>query len=88
MFGSWRHCPRGRGDTGTVQCYHCCLLGGVVSGTFVSLQISSSLKGLGTFITFEWQLSSVSLHVGVKVPLVLELGGAHVTGVGGVLSIR
>ena len=51
----------------------------------MGLQISSSLEGLGALITFEGQLAPVSLHVGVKVPLVLQLGRAHGTGVGGVL---
>ena len=76
MFSNRRQGPGCRGDTRTIGCYQY-LLAVVVSRTFVGLQISSSLKCLGTFITLEWQLSSVSLHVSVKVPLVLQLGRVH-----------
>ena len=43
----------------------------------VSVKVTAALECFGTLITFERQLTSMSLHMGVKVTLVLQLGRAE-----------
>lgn len=53
----------------------------------MSVEISPPLKRLWALLTLEWQLSPVTLHVGVKVAFVFEFGRTLLTCVGVVLSL-
>ena len=59
---------------------HAAPLGRVVTTPLVRVQVTATLKSLGTLVTLEGQLTAVPLHVGLIVSLVFQLGIAHYTG--------